>query len=388
MRSPTAGGSSGQIALIPLTAPDLGPDEIDAVAAVLRSGRLAQGVRVEELECSWAAFIGTRHAVAVANVTVALMAIHAGLGLGPGDEVITVSHTFPGTVSAILATGATPVFVDIEPDTFLIDAKRIEAAITPRTRAICPVHLFGLPADMDMIRAIADRHGLAVVEDAGPADGAAFRGRRVGSFGHGAARVYPTDDVATGDGGLVTTDDDRLAGWIRAYRHAGLDARGSRDILGMDYRMSEVQAAIGLVRLARLETTAARRLDLARRYDGALEGLPLRIPVTPTGRSHAFHEYVVDVGHARDAIAAELLAAGVEVGTQPATPVHRQPYVEERGVEAFLPLTDQAAANSLALPIYADLDERDQDVAIDALRTALSRHARSDAYAGSTAAAS
>ena len=374
--------------MIPLTAPDLGPDEIDAVAAVLRSGRLAQGVRVEELERRWADFIGSRHAVAVANVTVALLAIHAGLGHGPGDEVITVSHAYPGTVSAILATGATPVFVDIEPDTFLIDAKRIEAAITPRTRAICPVHRYGLPADMDMIRAIADRHGLAVVEDAGPADGAAFRGRRVGSFGHGAARLYPTDDVATGDGGLVTTDDDRLAGWIRAYRHAGPDARGARDILGMDYRMSEMQAAIGLVRMGRLEATSARRRQLAGRYGRALAGLPLRTPVTPTGRSHAFHQYVVDVGHGRDAIAAELLAAGVEVGTQPAVPVHRQPYVEERGVEAFLPLTDQAVATSLALPMYADLDERDQDVAIEALRTALSRHAHSDAYAGSTAAAS
>jgi dTDP-4-amino-4,6-dideoxygalactose transaminase len=374
--------------MIPLTAPDLGPDEADAVAAVLRSGRLAQGMRVQQLERRWADFIGTRHAVAVANVTVALMAIHAGLGLGPGDEVITVSHTFPGTVSAILATGATPVFVDIEPDTFLIDAKRIETAITPRTRAICPVHLFGLPADMDMIRAIADRHGMAVVEDAGPADGAAFRSRRVGSFGHGAARLYPTDDVATGDGGLVTTDDDRLASWIRAYRHAGPDARGARDILGMDYRMSELQAAIGLVRVERLESMAARRRALAGRYDAALEGLPVRRPVTPTGRSHAFHQYVLDVGHARDLIAAELFAAGVEVGTEPATPVHRQPYVEERGIEAFLPLTDQAAASSLALPMYADLDERDQDVAIAALRTAVSRLARSDAYAGSTAAAS
>ena len=373
--------------MIPLTAPDLGPDEIDAVAAVLRSGRLAQGARVEELERRWAASIGTRHAVAVANVTVALMAIHAGLGLGPGDEVITVSHTFPGTVSAIVATGATPVFVDIEPDTFLIDAKRIEAAITPRTRAVCPVHLFGLPADMDMIRAIADRYGLAVVEDAGPTDRAAFRGRPAGSFGHGAARLYPTDDVATGDGGLVTTDDDRLAGWIRGYRHAGLDARGSRDILGMDYRMSEMQAAIGLVRLDRLESMTTRRRELAQRYDRALDGLPVRTPVTPTGRSHAFHQYVIAVGHARDAIADDMLAAGIEVGRQPATPVHRQPYVEERGVEAFLPLTDQAAATSLALPMYADLDERDQDVAVEALRTALARHVRRDVYAESTAAA-
>ena len=207
--------------MIPLTSPDLGPDEIDAVAAVLRSGRLAQGVRVEELERRWADFIGTRHAVAVANVTVALLAIHAGLGHGPGDEVITVSHAYPGTVSAILATGATPVFVDIEPDTFLIDAKRIEAAITPRTRAICPVHRYGLPADMDMIRAIADRHGLAVVEDAGPADGAAFRGRRVGASAtarHGCTRRTTSRPVMAAWSRPTTTG---WPGWNRAYRHAG-----------------------------------------------------------------------------------------------------------------------------------------------------------------------
>ena len=212
--------------MIPIARPDIGQEEITAVTEVLQSGMIAQGRKVKELEDRWAEMVGVKHAIAVGNGTLALMGIFAGIGLGPGDEVITVSHTFAATANAILSTGATPVFVDIEPDTYLIDARRIEQAITPRTRAICPVHLFGLVADMDMIRAIADRHGLAVVEDAGPADGATFRGRRVGSFGHGAARLYPTDDVATGDGGLVTTDDDRLASWIRAYRHGGPDDRG------------------------------------------------------------------------------------------------------------------------------------------------------------------
>jgi perosamine synthetase len=374
--------------VIPLTATDLGPDEIDAVAAAIRSGRLAQGERVAELEARWAARIGTRHAIGVANGTVALMAIHAGLGLGPGDEVITVSETFPGTVSAILATGATPVFVDIEPDTYLIDAKRIEAAITSRTRAICPVHLFGLPADMDMIRAIADRHGLAVVEDAGPADGAEFRGRPVGSFGHAAARLYPTDDVTTGDGGLVTTDDDRLADWIRAYRSpaTGGGSRGQGDILSGDYRMSEIQAAIGLVRLERLDRTTARRRELARRYDAGLAGLPIRAPITPTGRSHAFHQYVVDVGPGRDDVARALGAQGIEVAVQPAVPVHRQPSVEERGIDANLPVTDEAAARSLALPMFPALDERDQDQVIEALRAVLGRRSADAAYAGSSAA--
>src|SRR5262249_31483416 len=156
---------------------------------------------------------------AVSNGTVALMAIFAGLGLGPGDEVITVAHTFAATANAILFTGATPVFVDIEPDTYLIDAGRIEAAITPRTRAIVPVHLFGLVADMDMITAIADRHGLVVVEDACQAHAATFRDRVAGSFGHGAFSLYATKNMTTGEGGLITTHDDRLADWLRLYRN-------------------------------------------------------------------------------------------------------------------------------------------------------------------------
>src|SRR3954453_23685085 len=197
--------------MIPIARPDLGQDEIDAVAEVMRSGMIVQGKRVAELEERWAEFCGVKHAVAVSNGTVALMCIYAGLGLEPGDEVITVSHTFNATVSAILFTGATPVFVDIERDTYNIDADRIEAAITPRTRAICPVHLFGLPADMDAITAIAERHGLAVVEDACQAHGAEFEHRRVGSFGHGAFSLYGTKNMTTGEGGLITTDDDRLA---------------------------------------------------------------------------------------------------------------------------------------------------------------------------------
>lgn len=361
--------------MIPLGRADLGAEELEAVADVLREGRLAGGARVAELEDRWAAHLGTRHAIGVANPTIALMTIHAGLGLGPGDEVITVSHAFDATVSAILSTGATPVFVDIEPDTYLIDAKRVEAAITPRTRAICPVHLYGLPADMDMIRAIADRHGLAVVEDACHADSATFRGRRAGSFGHAASGVFPTDDVTTGGAGLIATDDDRLAAWARAYRAFGRDERGGHDILGYDFRMTEVQAAIGLVRISRLERSRIRRRELARRYDRAFEGLPIRTPITPTGRTHAFHQYAIDVGPARDRIVADVTALGIEVGPRPVMSAHRQPYIQERAIEANLPVTDQAALRSMTLPLYASLSETEQDLVIDAVRAATVRHA-------------
>jgi dTDP-4-amino-4,6-dideoxygalactose transaminase len=361
--------------MIPLSRPDIGPEEMQAVAEALQQGQLVSGHRVTELEQRWAAHLGMKHGIGVANQTLALMAIHAGLGLGSGDEVITVSHTFDATVSAILSTGATPVFVDIEPDTYLIDAKRIEAAITPRTRAISPVHLYGLPADMDMIRAIADRHGLAVVEDVGQADGARFRGRPAGSFGHAATGVYPTDDVATSGAGVITTDDDRLADWVRAYRQSGVGARGQREILGFDFRMTELQAAIGLVRLDRLAASGARRHELARRYDRAFDGWAVRTPVTPTGRTHAFQLYTIDVGPARDAIAADVIAAGIEVAARPGVPVHRQPYIQERALGADLPITDQAAARSLSLPLYGSLTEAEQDDVIAAVRSAVERHA-------------
>ena len=374
--------------MIPLTRPDIGPDELQAVAEVLQQGQLVGGRRVAELEEGWAAHLGMKHGIGVGNPTLALMAIHAGLGLGAGDEVITVSHTFDATVSAILSTGATPVFVDIEPDTYLIDAKRIEAAITARTRAISPVHLYGLPADMDMIRAIADRHGLAVVEDVCMADGAMFRGRPAGSFGHAATGVYPTDDVVIAGAGVITTDDDRLADWVRAYSQAGTGPRGHGEILGYDFRMTETQAAIGLVRLGRLEASRARRRAIARRYDRAFEGWPIRTPVTPTGRTHGFHLYTVDVGSERDAIAADLVAAGIEVGARPAVPVHRQPYIQERALGAELPITDHAAARSLALPLYPALTEAEQDEVIAAVRAALERHTRgSEPAVGSRVAA-
>jgi dTDP-4-amino-4,6-dideoxygalactose transaminase len=328
---------------------------------------LAGGRKTAELEARWAAFIGTKHAIAVSNGTVALMCIFEGLGLVPGDEVITVGHTFNATVSAILYAGATPVFVDIEPDTYVIDAARIEAAITPRTRAICPVHLFGLPADMDMIRAIADRHGLAVVEDACQAHGAEFRGRKVGAFGHGAFSLYGTKNMTTGEGGLITTDDDRLADWIRLYRNQGMRERYHHEILGYNFRLTDIASAIGLCQLDKLERNTARRRQIAQRYDEAFASLPIKTPITPEGRTHVFHQYTIDVGPDRDTIVDELAAAGVSTGIYYPIPVNRQPYVLERGISADLPVTDLAAARTLSLPMHPGLTGAEQDQVIAAV---------------------
>jgi len=369
--------------MIPIARPDFGPEETAAVAEVLASGMVAQGRRVAELEKEWAEFVGVKHAIAMANGTVALMSIFAGIGLEPGDEVITVSHTFAATANAILFTGATPVFVDIEPDTYVIDAKKIEAAITPRTRAICPVHLFGLVADMDMILAIADRHGLAVVEDACQAHGALFRGRPAGSFGHGAFSLYATKNMTTAEGGLVTTNDDKLADWLRLYRNQGMRARYQFEMLGYNFRLTDIAAAIGLAQFDKLERNTARRRQIASRYDEAFADLPVRLPVTPDGRTHVFHQYTVRVGGARDAIVDELRAEGIGADVYYPIPVHRQEYIMERGLHADLPVTDDAAAHTLALPMFPGLTDGEQDQVVAAVRAAVERHVPSGG-AGST----
>jgi len=360
--------------MIPQVRPDIGQEEIDAVTDVLRTGMIAQGKRVAELEERWAAFCGVKHSIAVNNGTVAEMCIFAGIGVGPGDEVITVSHTFNATVSSILYTGATPVFVDIEPDTYLIDAGRIEAAITPRTRAIFPVHLFGLVADMDPIRAIADRHGIPIVEDACQAHGALYRGRRAGSFGHGAFSLYGTKNMTTGEGGLITTDDDRLADWLRLYRNQGMKQRYHHEILGYNFRMTDIQAAIGLVQLDKLERNTLRRQELAARYDTGFADLPIVLPTIPEGRTHVYHQYTLNVGSAaRDAIVADVTEAGIGVGIYYPIPVHRQQYVLERGIEADLPVTDAAAAACISLPMFPGLTDGEQDEVVRAVRTSVAR---------------
>jgi dTDP-4-amino-4,6-dideoxygalactose transaminase len=361
--------------MIPIARPDLGPEEIAAVTEVLSSGMIAQGRKVAELEEQWAEFVGVSHAIAMANGTLCLMSIFSGIGLEPGDEVITVSHTFAATANAILSTGATPVFVDIEPDTYLIDAKRIEAAITPRTRAICPVHLFGLVADMDMIQAIADRHGLAVIEDACQAHGATFRGRKAGSFGHGAFSLYATKNMTTAEGGFVTTNDDKLADWLRLYRNQGMRSRYQFEMLGYNFRLTDLAAAVGLAQFAKLERNSARRQAIAARYDEAFGELPMRLPITPDGRTHVFHQYTIEVGEARDAIVADLRGAGVGADIYYPIPVHRQAYIMERGLYADLPVTDNAAARTLALPMFPGLTDAEQGQVIDAVRASVERHA-------------
>jgi dTDP-4-amino-4,6-dideoxygalactose transaminase len=224
---------------------------------------------------------------------------------------------------------------------------------------------------MDTIGAIADRHGLIVVEDACQAHGATYRGRVAGSFGHGAFSLYATKNMTTAEGGLVTTDDDRLADWLRLYRNQGMRARYQFEMLGYNFRMTDISAAIGLVQLDKLERNTARRRATAAAYDEAFADLPVRTPIVPEGRTHVYHQYTLEVGPERDGILADLRTAGIGADIYYPLPVHRQAYIMERGLHADLPNTDAAAARTIALPMFPALTEAERTEVIGAVRTAV-----------------
>ncbi len=290
------------------------------------------------------------------------MSIFSGIGLEPGDEVITVSHTFAATANAILYTGATPVFIDIEPDTYLIDAKQIEAAITPRTRAICPVHLFGLVADMDMIQ--GDRRPPRARRRRGRLPGPRRDVPRPQGGQLRPRRIQPLRDEEHDDGrGRLRHDQRRrLADWLRLYRNQGMRARYQFEMLGFNFRLTDLAAAIGLAQLAKLAAQHGPPPgDRGRATTTAFGELPIGLPITPDGRTHVFHQYTIDVGGARDAIVADLREAGVGADIYYPIPVHRQAYIMERGLHADLPVTDAAAARTLALPMFPGLTDAEQD---------------------------
>ena len=289
----------------------LGADEEQLVVDVLRSGQLAQGPMVARFEHEFAAFCGTAHAVAVANGTVALTAALKALGVRPGDEVVTSAFTFVATLNAILECGATARFADIDPATYNVDPASLAAACTDRTRVVMPVHLYGQPADMAAIVNVAERHGAAIVEDAAQAHGARVDGRPVGGYGLATFSLYATKNITSGEGGVVTTNDDTLADRLRLLRNHGMRARYQYELQGTNLRMTDVQAAIAIPQLARLddddETTPDER-DAAVRRSGRNPGL--EPPVTATGREHVFHQYTVRITDEaaldRDALAAAL----------------------------------------------------------------------------------
>ncbi len=328
--------------------------------AVLASGRLAAGPEVRSFEEAFAAYVGTRHAVATSSGTAALLAAVTALGIGPGDRVFVSPFTFAATVNALLFAGAVPVWVDVDPATFNLDPRALERAVAEQGggRAVAVVHLYGLPADMDRILAMADTHGLTVLEDCCQAPGAAVGGRCAGTFGRAAAfSFYATKNLTTGEGGALVTDDAEVAARARRFIDHGQVGRYRHEELGFNFRMGEIQAALGLVQLARLEERNEARRANARFYDGAIANPAVRKPAAPPGFRHVYHHYTVRVAD-RDGFLAHMARRGVECGVHYPRTVAEQPlYRRVPTLGGPCPEAERAAREVVSLPVHPGLTE-------------------------------
>jgi dTDP-4-amino-4,6-dideoxygalactose transaminase len=314
---------------------------------------------VKAFEEAFAAMCGVQHAVATTSGTTALHTALLAHGIGDGDEVITSPFTFIASANSILYVGAKPIFVDIDPITFNIDPSLIEAAITDKTRAIMPVHLFGLPCNMDPILEIAARHNLVIIEDACQSHGASYMGKRAGSFGTGAFSFYPTKNMTSAEGGMITTDDAAIAEKCRVIRQHGMRRRYYHDELGFNFRMTDVQAAIGLAQLQKLERFNRIRQANAKFLSEQLWGVI--VPVIPLGYEHVFHQYTIRVPNGRrDDLILHLNECGVGNGIYYPVPIHKQTYyMNELGYDQVLPEAEKAANEVISLPVHPGLSSAD-----------------------------
>jgi dTDP-4-amino-4,6-dideoxygalactose transaminase len=344
---------------IPIAKPLIGDEEKRAVLEVLDSGQLAQGPRTEAFEQAFAAYIGTRHAIAVNSGTAALIVALQAHGIGPGDEVITTPFSFIATATSILAVGATPVFVDIDPFDFNIDPALIEGAVTDETKAIMPVHLYGGPARIEELAEIAADFELPLIEDAAQAHGAESGGRRLGSFGTGCFSFYPTKNMTTGEGGIITTNDDAIAEQCRLIRHHGQSRRYYHDVYGLNYRLTDIAAAIGHEQLKKLESWNHRRIANATALSQWITAL--ETPRVREGDRHVFHQYTVRIKGDRDAVQARLHEMGVGSAVHYPIPIHQQPVIRQLGLaeDTSCPIAEAAANSVLSIPVHPALTEDD-----------------------------
>jgi perosamine synthetase len=350
---------------IPMASADLDESDIEAVVGVLRTGRLALGPWAIAFEQALGEYVGVRHGIAVSSGTAALHLLVKALGLAAGDDVLVPSFTFAASVNALLYEGATPVFVDIERETYNLDPADLEGRITPRTKAIMAVDVFGHPADWGAIQRIADQHNLKIIDDSCEALGACYKGVKLGRFGSGAAfAFYPNKQMTTGEGGIIVTDDDELARLCRSLRNQGRGEMGAwleHDRLGYNYRLDEMSAALGASQLRRLETFLMKRERVAQAYSARLARFDwVRPPVVKADVRMSWFVYVVTLaeGLDRDAVMRQMEARGVPVRGY-FSPVHLQPYIRERfgfsGGE--LPVTEAIARRTIALPFHNNLSE-------------------------------
>jgi len=352
--------------LIPISKPFIGNAEKQAVLEVLESGMLVQGPRAAKLEEEFAQVCHTRYAVATSSGTTALHVALLAHEIGPGDEVITTPFTFMASVNAILYVGARPVFVDIEEDTFNINPALIETAITLKTRAILPVHLYGYPCNMGEITRIAEKHGLIIIEDACQAVGARFHDQPVGSFGTGCFSLYATKNIMAGEGGMITTSDDHIAKQCRMIRNHGMQRRYYHDLLGYNFRISDLHAAIGLVQIGRLtEFTEARKKNASFLNSHITSVITPRVT---SGFDHVWHQYTVrvDGGRDRDAAVISLNDGGVGTGIFYPVPAYKQAHLIERGYSGLhLPVTERLVKEVVSLPVHPQLNQADLNKIVD-----------------------
>jgi perosamine synthetase len=365
---------------IPLARPFLGEREEELVVEVLRSGRLSLGPTIDRFEELVAERVGAPYVAAVSSGTAGLHLLAHIAGLGPGDEAITSPISFAASANCFIFGGATPVFADVDRQTLNIDPAALEAAITERTKAVVTVDMFGYPCELDEIRAVCDRHGLALIEDAAEALGAEYRGAQIGSHGpSGVFGFYPNKQLATGEGGVVFTHSEEVWQLVRSLRNQGRDYEGGAWFhhvrVGWNYRWTDVQAAIGIAQLEKLDRLLSLRAEAAARYGGLLEGIDVE-PLCADDEDHrrSWFVYVVALppGSDRDRVMAELRAAGI--GTADYVPcVHLQPYMRETYgfAEGLCPIAEDIASRTIALPFFPQIEAEDQERVVEALRAAL-----------------
>lgn len=359
--------------MIPIAKPLIGEEEIEGVVHAMRSGTIAEGPRVKEFEEAFARYIGVGHAVAVNSGTAALLVSLLAKGIGSGDEVITTPFTFIATANAVLFAGARPVFVDIDPVTYNIDPQDIRRKITGKTKAIIPVDLYGHMARMDEIMDIAGKHGLAVIEDACQAHGASLNGKMAGSFDIGCFSFYPTKNMTTGEGGMITTDDPELADRARMLRAHGSKVRYYHDTFGFNFRMMDINASIGLSQLKKIDQYNGLRIANAKHLSGLLSDVKGIVgPTVESGYKHVFHQYTVrvtkDSGMSRDDVAKRLTDAGIGTGVYYPVPIHLQKYYKDLGYAEAHPVAEEAAKEVISLPVHPSVTPEEIEYIAETLR--------------------
>jgi dTDP-4-amino-4,6-dideoxygalactose transaminase len=350
---------------IPSARPEIGEDELAAVTRVLRSGMLAQGPEVAAFESEFSTkLVQNVHCIAVNSGTSALHLSLLAAGIGAGDEVIVPSFTFAATANSVALTGATPVFADIEPNFYCLDPKAVEAAITPRTAAIMPVHLYGHPAAMVDFVEMCNKYNLLLIEDAAQAHGASLNRRPVGTWGvAGSFSFYPTKNMTSGEGGMVTTSDDQFARTVKLLRNQGQERRYENEIVGLNNRMTDIHAAIGRVQLNKLTNWNERRRANAQFLTTHIQGV--LTPQEAPGAFHVYHQYTIRVeGMDRDVFAVELAQRGIGSGVYYPIPNHRLPAYSRT---QDLPQTEKAAKECLSLPVYPSLSENELERIVEAV---------------------